>query len=284
MVVFPGLSTKGNPVSVRFWGTRGSIAAPGRSTVRYGGNTSCLEVRYGKESLILDGGTGIRLFGQARNGSVDRNIRILVTHTHMDHIAGLPFFGPALKNGQPLDIYGPPGLKKALQNLFPFPVLTSHKRIHEIRTGTLRLPPFMVSTQWLNHPGKVLGYRIRVPSGRSVVYISDHEPGDHFCHNREAITNGSLARWIAEPDLLVMDAQYFEAECHARRGWGHSSIAHTVHLALESGAKKLVLFHHDPSHSDRILEQKLTQARKFIHRSGKRLPCHLAREGWTLKF
>lgn len=230
--------------------------------------------------MILDGGTGIRRLG--RRPDLRGPVTILVTHAHMDHIGGIPFFGPALCNGRPLKIFGPPGLKKALANLFPFSVLTSQKRIVELSAGPVKGAPFRAECLFVNHPGGALAYRLSIPKGPSLVYISDHEPRDRFRHNLRAPSDTELIRWMNRPDLLILDSQYFDGEYKKRRGWGHSPLSYSVRLALQSGAKQLVLFHHDPSHSDARLERKLKRARTLIAAAGTKLPCRLAREGQTL--
>ena len=178
----------------------------------------------------------------------------------MDHIAGLPFFRPALQRRRLLAIYGPPGLKKSLNRLFPFSILPSRRRIREIRPGTFRVPPFLVSSRWTNHPGGSLAYRITAPSGKTIVYIADHEPTGRHLHGKRGVSDGALALWMRGADLLIMDAQYFEGEYKSRKGWGHSPVSHTVRMALSAGIRRLSLFHHDPSHSDRLLEKKLRLA------------------------
>lgn len=268
---------------ITFWGTRGSIPTPGRLTLKFGGNTSCVEIRFGRASLILDGGTGIRVLGRKRRSGWQSPISILTSHTHQDHIAGIPFFGPALVNGQSIRIYGPPGIKRALRHLFPFPELLSRREIVEIRAQRLFIVPFQVSSQWLNHPGPSLGYRVILPTGKRVVYLSDHEPTLLFRHSKRAPSDRELIRWMGHPDLLIMDAQYFDREYPRRQGWGHSPISATLAFAVRAGAKRLVLFHHDPSHSDSELMRQLKRARLWIRKKGSPLRLFLAQEGKTLR-
>ncbi len=261
--------------TVIFWGTRGSIAVPGRSTLRYGGNTPCVEIRQGSHRLILDGGTGIRPLG-LKGPWNSQPIPILVTHTHADHIGGIPFFLPAIRPGHSIRIYGPQNLKKALQHLFPFSVLRSSRNFIRVGSHLFRVGPFRISPHPLNHPGGALGYRIFFPHGRSLVYISDHEPGGR---KEEA----SLAQWADGADLLIMDSQYFDHEYRQRQGWGHSPISYTARFATAIRAKRLILFHHNPGHSDPTLEAKKVQAQRFLQQSTQRIRCQLAREGATIR-
>lgn len=267
--------------AITFWGTRGSIATPGRATVRYGGNTSCVEVKSGKSFLILDGGTGLRPLGSGW-GKRSRQIPIFITHLHTDHIGGIPFFGPALERGVVLKIFGPPGIRKMLNHLFPFRILPSQRRIREVRRGGSRIPPFRVDWRWLNHPGGSLGYRIQNSDGKKLVYMSDHEPVRSFRHNSHLENDGVLIRWSQNADLLILDAQYFDHEYRRKRGWGHSSVTAAVSFAHQAKVKRLVLFHHDPAHSDRVLERKLRIARRELKKIGGKIACRLAREGETI--
>ncbi len=265
---------------VVFWGTRGSIPTPGRSTFRYGGNTACVEVRSGNRVLILDAGTGIRELG--RNFPRQTDIPVLIGHTHQDHIGGLPFFAPALERKRRIRIFGPRGLKRRLEQLFPFPVLPARRVVHEIGPGSFRLSGFRVTCRRLNHPGG--GFAFEVATGeRRIIYISDHEPVNRYRHDGKGATDEALARWIEGADLLIMDAQYFEEEYRKRRGWGHSPVSYTVRIALRGRVKRLALFHHDPAHTDALLEKKLKLAKRIISRSGNRLSCFLAREGQWIR-
>ncbi|MBI2501395.1 MAG: MBL fold metallo-hydrolase [Deltaproteobacteria bacterium] len=276
---------RGRNTSVTFWGTRGSIPSPGPATVLYGGNTSCVEVRHGEDSLILDGGSGIRLLGLTYSdnhfGRLSE-IPVLVSHNHMDHIIGLPFFGPILQINRKIRIYGPPGLRHSLKNLFPFHILPAQKRVIEIEEKKLRIGPYQIESRWLNHPGLALGYRIVTPDHKIIIYVSDHESPSRSCHNRCGISDKELSRWAHNADLLIMDAQYFEKEYRVKQGWGHSPSSYTVHTALKADVKQLALYHHDPLHSDHLLKKKEREAIQLIRRSKQKLACFAASEGTTL--
>ncbi len=269
-----------SPIKVTFWGTRGSIAVPGPKTLYYGGNTSCVEVCWKNHFLILDAGTGIRALG-LKLRKKEGEWSILITHPHMDHIGGLPFFAPALHRKTHLKIFGPPGLKKVLTQIFPFSILPSRKEIFEKRGGKILNKIFHVEACLVNHPGGALAYKIRTPF-KTIVYISDHEPSEKFRHSEKAPTSRKLASWLHQADLLIMDAQYLDSEYKHRRGWGHSPLSYAVDLALKAKVKELILTHHDPSHSDKMLHQKLKQAQQRVNTSGQRLGVKLAREGQSV--
>ena len=268
---------------VRFWGTRGSIPVPGEQTVRFGGNTSCVEIRAGEEILILDAGTGIRSLGQALMGeSSSRSIRahLVVGHTHWDHIQGFPFFEPAYMRGNEFLIYSAgKSLKAALDCQFQpayFPVLLSELkatlRFLEL-PDPLRIGPVTLSHTQLNHPDGSVGFRVSA-FGKSVVYMSDHE-----AFAPESPVQAAESRRIEEfargADLLIGDAQYTDEEYKSRRGWGHSTFANALDLALRAGVGQLAFFHHEPARSDEQLDRIIDEAQS---RAGT-VVCFGAREG-----
>ena len=248
-------------IHVKFWGVRGSIACPGPETARYGGNTPCIEVRCGKHQIILDGGTGLRPLGNALSGAgLVLDADLFLTHCHLDHVAGLPFFSPLFAPQHTLRMWA--GnlipkfcLEKTLRTmmsppLFPIEVESFKAAIayHDFTPGAVLQPHqgLVIHTAALNHPGGAVGYRIEF-GGKSLAYLTDTElrPGQ--------IDHGhlSLARGV---DLLIFDATYTEAEIVARRGWGHSTWNDGVRLANEAGARTLCLFHHDPAHDDNFMD------------------------------
>jgi ribonuclease BN (tRNA processing enzyme) len=258
-------------MKVRLWGTRGSLAAPGPDTVRYGGNTSCVQVtgRQGTE-LILDAGTGIRLAGPAL-GDAPRRVDILLTHLHMDHIQGLGFFGPLRRRGVEVHIWGPSsttqGLAQRLSRYMSpptFPVLLRELecalQIHQLPAGDFDIGEFRVSAELVCHPNPTVGYRLQTDEG-VVTYLPDHEPAlgvPHFPMAREWTSGFALAEGA---DLLIHDAQYSAQEYLNRVGFGHSAIDDTVAFAKLAGAARLMPFHHDPSHGDDLLDRFVAQAR-----------------------
>jgi len=260
-------------MKVTLWGTRGSLPSAGPENVRYGGNTACVEVRGSDGTLaILDAGTGIRRLGAAVSEDISR-IDILLTHLHMDHIQGLGFFGPLYREGLEVHIWGPPtaGLtldERLTRYLSPplFPVrlreLPCKLALHEVPAGTFEIGGLKIRGDFVCHPGPTLGYRV-AENGTSFAYLPDHEP---------ALGTGQLPRdprWISGFDLaegaglLIHDSQYTDAEYPEHIGWGHSAISHTIAFAAATHVKRLVIFHHDPGHSDAMLDRLVEEARKI---------------------
>jgi phosphoribosyl 1,2-cyclic phosphodiesterase len=252
-------------VRIRFWGTRGSLPTPGRATARYGGNTSCVEVRGGRADhvIVLDAGSGIRELGGALPSSVAR-VDVLLTHLHMDHIIGLGFFEPLFRPELEVHLWGPSSTTMSLHErltrylsppLFPVRLrdLPSRLTLHDVPLGDFEIPGVEVRSALICHPGPTVGYRL--DDGRSTVaYLSDHEPalGARDFPDRPEWTSGY--QLAAGADVLVHDAQYEADEYDAHVGWGHSALPHTLAFAELAGVRHLVPFHHDPSHTDDRLD------------------------------
>ena len=257
---------------VTLWGTRGSLPAAGPETVRYGGNTACVEVRGADGTLlILDAGTGIRRLGANLEPDVSR-VDILLTHLHMDHIQGLGFFDALYRPDLEVHICGPRSMTLDLgarlaRSLAPplFPVrirdLPCRLTLHDVPRGSFKIGGLDVMADLVCHPGPTMGYRI-TGDGASMAYLPDHEPalgGRHFARDPEWTSGFDLASNVT---LLIHDAQYSESEYAEHIAWGHSSIRHALDFAAAVGAKKLVTFHHDPAHDDSMLDQLIEEARR----------------------
>jgi phosphoribosyl 1,2-cyclic phosphodiesterase/DNA-binding response OmpR family regulator len=288
-------------MEVRFWGTRGSIAKAGPSTVRYGGNTSCVEVRSGAGTLlILDCGTGAHGLGQAlMAGATALRGHLLLTHTHWDHIQGFPFFAPLFAPGNGWDVYGPRGLGESLRETLAgqmqylyFPValeqLGATVRYHDLVEGAFAIADVRVSARYLNHPALTLGYRLEA-DGVTLVYATDHEP--HARELAEArpgveITGEDRRHvdFLAGADLVIHDAQYTSGEYPAKVGWGHSTIEYVVEVARAAGVRRLALYHHDPLRDDDGLDRVTELARRQVAAGGALPEVFAAAEGQVFAF
>ena len=254
---------------VTLFGTRGSIPAPGPETIRYGGNTAAVEV-CGKDGtvLVLDAGTGIRRLGT--HLSATARVDILLSHLHMDHIQGLGFFGPLFNPRTNVHVWGPASsvhtLEARLARYLSPPLFPVHLRdlpnvvCHEVPCPAFDIGPFRIWTSLICHPGPTVGYRIESDDG-IVAYLCDHEPA-------LGLPNGQWpsSDWIsgydiaANADLLIHDAQYTDEEYECCIGWGHSTYRHAFEFAARVGAKRIVPFHHDPSHDDEMLDRLFDHA------------------------
>lgn len=279
-------------VSVRFHGVRGSIPCAARAMARYGGNTSCVEIRSGHQLLILDAGTGIRNLGKdltAEFGARAIDASLLISHTHWDHIQGLPFFGPAYSAQNRVCILAAQGkgslLAQALKEQMKpthFPVgferLTGVSEIAELGSNQTHLGNFLVSVVGLNHPGGCAGFRIE-SNGKSIGYFPDHEPyigGSTEAKSRQT----ALIDFVRNMDLLIMDTQFSEREFQKHTGWGHGCLPESVALALKGNVRQLALFHHDPSHNDDEIDAMVQAAQELAH--GTQLTVFGASESKTI--
>ena len=281
-------------ISVRFWGVRGSIPTASREAVGYGGNTPCVEVRISgvDDIYIWDGGTGLRELGRSLRGAeAPIHGYLCFSHFHWDHIQGLPFFEPAYASGNAFTLVGPAqptaGLIQILGGQMAsvyFPVgleqFGAHLAFQEIDEGTFTLGGVQFDTLCSLHPGRALIYRL-MHEGKRVIYATDNElPFRWKQDNRSAPHEiDRFIHFFADADLLIHDAQYTLGELEHRRGWGHSSWQDSLDLAIAAGVKQLVLFHHDPDHSDSFLDAVGSALQTRIGESGSSIACELAREG-----
>jgi phosphoribosyl 1,2-cyclic phosphodiesterase len=247
------------------WGTRGSLPSPGPDTVRYGGNTACVEVRGEDQSLlVLDAGTGIRRLGATLEPRITR-VDILLTHLHMDHLQGLGFFGPLERADLEIHIWGPSSVTHHLEArlsrylsppLFPVRLhdLPSHIVFHDVPLGRFAIAEFEITAALVCHPGMTVGYRI-AEGGGVLAYLPDHEPAlgvRRFPERPEWTSGYDLA---SHADLLIHDAQYSATEYREHVGWGHSAVPHAVAFAALAKVGRLIAFHHDPNRSDAALDR-----------------------------
>lgn len=293
------------PARLKFWGVRGSIPTPGAGTVRYGGNTSCVELRAGGEIIILDAGTGLRALGKdlvAEFQDQPLHLTLLLSHTHWDHIQGLPFFQPIYQPRCRLRILGYEGARSGLVHVLsgqmespyfpvPFGELPGNIEIVELKDLSFEVGPVRVQAAFANHPGICVGYRLFTNDG-SVAFFPDNEP---HCRHRglTAIAptkpHNSLEYAQAEEqkvveflrgvEVLILDTQYEVTEYDAHRGWGHGCVDDAVAVALQAGARQLFLFHHDPDHDDDRLDRLVARARDIVAAERGSLQVDVAREG-----
>jgi phosphoribosyl 1,2-cyclic phosphodiesterase len=297
-------------MKLKFWGVRGSIPTPGKHTVRYGGNTPCLELRLDDDSLVIfDAGTGIRNFGDDLiNNGESVNGYLLISHPHWDHIQGFPFFKPAFISGNELTIYGTERPEKSLSEIISeqmnriyFPV-----QLHELKAklnfrpiqeeGEIKIGDCVVKTLYVNHPGFTIGYRLEY-SGKTLVYISDNEPYDRevaaSLSNFESAVKAKFESKKGDPnqrvfdfcegaDVLLHDATYTPEEYIDRVGWGHSHYLFTLRVAAEANVKRLYLFHHEPNHSDDKVDDILKKCKKEVKTRGYRFECEAAAENMVI--
>ena len=271
-------------MKIRFWGTRGSIPTPGHRTVRYGGNTACVEVRDSTNGLlVLDAGTGLRELGLALDHGGPLTVDLLLSHLHWDHIQGIPFFRPAYDPKSVLRIHGP-AQQRALREMLDlgmgdpfFPVdldgLPVQLEVHDMKSGAQRrIGPYDVRATRIYHTAPALAYRVEA-DGRSLVYATDTE--DPFSGELNPVI--ALARGA---DTLIHDAQFLERDF--KRGWGHSTIASAVDVAVAAQVRRLILYHHDPDRTDDALDDIAVDAQRSAHERRADLEVIVAREGLEL--
>lgn len=301
-------------MKVRFWGVRGSIPTPGPETVRYGGDTTCIEVRAGGELIIIDAGSGIRRLGmhllkEAEGQPI--HAHLLITHTHWDHIQGFPFFQPAFTPGNSFRVYGCGNTNKKLEEIlagqmeseyFPVPLRDMAATMQYIGISEQRfeIGDVQIQTMFVNHPGMALGYRIE-HAGNVLVFSGDHEPYDYFLSTAEeayqidgksiSLAEVEMDEWIARlnhkmvkfaegADLLIFDTTYrYELYKAEKRGWGHSYPEYAVEIAVRAGSKRLALTHHEPLETDREVDAKVEHTCQFIENIGADIECFGAQVG-----
>ncbi|HTV14953.1 MAG TPA: MBL fold metallo-hydrolase [Terracidiphilus sp.] len=256
-------------MKLRFWGVRGSIPTPHVDRLRYGGNTTCLEIDAGhdEELVLIDCGSGLRALGEELTQRPKiRRVHILMTHFHWDHIQGLPYFPPLFHPDVDMVFYSshPPDRVRGLLQVqmadpffpVPFASIPSNAEFRHVEIGRpFSAGVFRADAFTLRHPQGCIGYRLNL-DGRILVHASDHEHGDPG-------VDAGVVRTARNAEMLVMDAQYTPEEYLVKVGWGHSSIAHAAEVAHAADVARLVLFHHDPMHNDAFLDGMLDRAREL---------------------
>ena len=283
--------------TVTFWGTRGSIPTPGAHTARYGGNTPCVAVEgAGGQLVVLDAGTGIRALGlhlvEKQNGAV--KVEILLSHAHWDHIQGLPHFKPFFAPGNAVRIWGTRQGTASLESIlrqqmdpavFPIPLdaLSAQLTVQQVDAPEFSVGEFRVRTMKLRHPGTTLGFRLTpARGGPSLAYVTDNELGSGGHYDVATTWRKDFVAFLQGVDVLIHDAMYTPAELERHRGWGHSTYEEAVTLAQDAGAKRLVLFHHEPEHGDEAMDGLLKSARGYAQQGGRPLEVLAAQEGMQL--
>jgi len=275
----------------RIWGCRGSLATPGADTVRYGGNTSCVEVRLASgHVLVLDAGTGMRPLGVAMQADLPAKLHLMLTHLHLDHLQGLGFFRPLFAPDLEIAVWGPTSPVQRLEEriakylsppLFPVHLddIPARLSFHDAPETAITIGSATVRAAKVTHQGPTVAYRIE-EDGQVLVYLPDHEPSissDLSAVPADWISGYDIARGA---DVLLHDAQYGDHEYGAHVGWGHSSITDTMVFAAKAEVARLLLFHHDPYHDDDELDDLLVEARRLW--AGPPECVQLAAEGMTI--
>jgi phosphoribosyl 1,2-cyclic phosphodiesterase len=295
-------------MKVRFWGVRGSIASPGPKTVRYGGNTTCIEIRTdNNELIVLDAGTGIFPLSQTLLAELPVTANVLITHSHWDHIQGLPFFIPNFIPGNTLRLHGgfDPVSGKGIEQVMSVQLQYSYFPVREaemkarieyvtlVPGETIQIGSAFVTPCMLNHPVIDFGYRIE-SNGKSDFFTGDHEPpyniyepSDEGYDEYQVFVDEkvkSIHDAIRDVDVLIADSSYTDAEYPSKKGWGHGTFSSSIISANEVGAKVLFCTHHEPTRSDDALEDAFQTALLANHKIALGMDIRLAREGETYEF
>lgn len=283
----------GDPVRIEFWGVRGSTPCDGPAISRYGGNTSCVVVEApGEPPLVLDVGTGVRAYGnrlEAQGRATGFEGVALLTHLHWDHIIGLPFFGPIATADGTLDVFGPQHPGATLSDVFAgvmrppyFPVrpdeLSGTVRFHDVGAEEYDVHGYRIRAGWVPHTGPTLGFRVEA-AGVSIVYVPDH--GAAFGAGREGEVPPAVVDLSAGADLLIHDAQFTDEEQARKPQFGHCTVDYAAEVARRAGVRRLALFHHDPAHSDGMIDALAALASDRAERLGA-FDVVAAREGLVL--
>jgi phosphoribosyl 1,2-cyclic phosphodiesterase/ActR/RegA family two-component response regulator len=302
----PALKFQPPSTRLKFWGVRGGIPVPGSATIGYGGNTTCVELRSDSEIIILDAGSGIRELGLALEkefGEAPIDLTLLLTHTHWDHIQGLPFFMPAYNPKNRIRVLGYEGARAGLGTILAaqmevpfFPVswsdLPGTIKVQELKKMEFSVGKVRVRAKFLNHPGVCVGYRLFTREG-SIGFLPDNEPFEPLklklaardgiapakARAEAVVERSRLVGFLRDLDVLIIDCQYTDEKYLEHIGWGHGALSRVVSLALEARVRKLFLFHHDPQNDDHNIDEMLEGARLLVAESGQTMEVEAAREG-----
>ncbi|MBL92493.1 MAG: MBL fold metallo-hydrolase [Myxococcales bacterium] len=302
-------------MEIYFWGTRGSIATPGPDTVRYGGNTTCVEIRDGDDFILIDAGTGIREAGNfiLKERGMKNHIPLLITHTHWDHIQGFPFFVPAFIPGNTIELMGPKTHEQPFEKIMRSQMQYSYFPVNFSQLGakisarmldevSFQIGGIKVTPKYVNHPIRTLGYRFE-KDGKAIVFLTDFEkyydvifggvpPDDEYeMEEYEEVQkavdeqNQGVIDFCSGAEVLVIDAQYTQAEYETKKGWGHTSMEEAIGFGRAAEVRDLVFCHHDPERTDDDLDKLLGHYQEML---GKEKGCPISnlyatREKWSLK-
>lgn len=270
-------------IALSFWGVRGSIAIHPIGGSQIGGNSACVAIHYDKRWFVCDAGTGIRPLGlQIKQGK--EPIALFLSHLHWDHIFGLPFFKPLYQRGREIFLAGPAGGLPSFRRAFDrvmippfFPIKPSdwaaNVKWRTLKEQKMKFGEVFVEARRVKHRGETFAFKFIFPDGRKIIYATDHEI-EPF--------NKKFEKWIQGVDVLIHDSQYDRKKYARRKNWGHSPFESVLEMAIEQKVKRLILFHHDPEASDRLLEERLRKCRKSIQAKKSKLRCVIAEEGLTL--
>lgn len=294
---------------LRFWGVRGSYAAPFETHLKIGGNTSCVEISAENYTLVCDAGTGAIPLGQELVKGGRRELLLILTHYHWDHVCGLPFFAPAFMNDWRIRFFGPGNDPKDIERHVSaqmkapyFPVGTESwlaaTDYLNPQNDPIKHGPMTISHRNVHHPGATYGYKIEL-NGKSIIYVSDNECKfieKSVSHHRDTMNHEEQTLYddmvkeehiaeqelIRHADILIHDSQYNIEDYRKKRGWGHSCYIDTVNMAIDAGVKELFLYHHDPNYDDEMIENIYQHALEIISERKSSLKCHVAREGMRI--
>lgn len=295
---------------LRFWGVRGSYAAPFATHLKVGGNTSCLEIRVDNHILVCDAGTGVITLGNELIKQKEiRELMVILTHYHWDHVCGLPFFVPAFMPDWKIQFFGPGDDKDEIrehvssQMRAPYFPVGTESWLADIQylspdSSGLQHGPIKIGYKNVHHPGTTYGYRIMV-NGKSIIYISDNECKfleKSITQKREALNHEEQKLYedmikeehqaelelVNDTDILIHDAQYTPEDYEKKHGWGHSCYIDTIDMAIDANVKELYLYHHDPNYDDKVINSIHKHAEQIIKDRNSSLKCYIAREGMQI--